>query len=58
MLNDEICELIYKRVSSNVIRERARQCGMRTLREDGLLKAFQGKTTLEEVVRVTQGDIE
>jgi len=58
VLNDEICELIYKKVSSNIIRERARQCGMRTLREDGLLKAFKGLTTLEEVVRVTQSDIE
>ena len=58
ILNDEICDLIYKKVSSNIIRERARQCGMRTLREDGLLKAFQGKTTLEEVIRVTQSDVE
>lgn len=58
VLNDEICDLIYKKVSSNIIRERARQCGMRTLREDGLLKAFKGLTTLEEVVRVTQSDIE
>ena len=58
ILNDEICELIYKKVSSNIIRERARQCGMRTLREDGLAKVFRGVTTLEEVVRVTQSDIE
>ncbi len=58
VLNDEICELIYKKVSSNIIRERARQCGMSTLREDGLRKAFQGITTLEEVIRVTQSDIE
>jgi general secretion pathway protein E len=29
---------------------------MRTLRDDGLEKAFAGVTTLEEVLRVTQDD--
>jgi general secretion pathway protein E len=29
---------------------------MRTLRDDGLDKAFSGVTTLEEVLRVTQED--
>jgi len=57
-LSDEICELIYKKASSNIIRERARQGGMRTLREDALSKAFQGETSLEEVIRVTQSDID
>ncbi|MBU1863527.1 MAG: Flp pilus assembly complex ATPase component TadA [Candidatus Omnitrophica bacterium] len=58
VLNDEICELIYKKVSSNIIRERARQCGMRTLREDAVAKVFQGLTTVVEVIRVTQSDID
>jgi general secretion pathway protein E len=36
------------------IEEAARQYGMRTMYEDGLLKAMQGQTTIEEVLRVTQ----
>ena len=32
----------------------ARSGGMRTMYEDGLLKAMQGLTTIEEVLRVTQ----
>ena len=58
VLNDDICDLIYKHESSNTIKDRARQCGMRTLREDALEKAFKGVTSLEEVIRVTQGDID
>lgn len=58
VLNDDICELVYKMESSSTIKERARQSGMRTLREDALSKAFKGMTTLEEVIRVTQSDVE
>ena len=32
----------------------ARSEGMRTMYEDGLIKAMQGVTTIEEVLRVTQ----
>ena len=54
---DEIRTLIYKNVSRTLLRERARQYGMRTLREDGINKALQGLTTLEEILRVTQSDV-
>ena len=33
---------------------RGRAAGMRTMYEDGLVKAMQGVTTIEEVLRVTQ----
>ncbi|OPZ10935.1 MAG: Type II secretion system protein E [candidate division BRC1 bacterium ADurb.BinA364] len=36
-----------------VIREMARKTGMRTLREEGVLKILKGQTTAEEVIRVT-----
>ena len=36
------------------IEEAARAAGMRTMYEDGLVKAMQGITTIEEVLRVTQ----
>lgn len=56
-VTDTIRTMIYEKVSSTKIRERAREAGMRTLREDGLRKAIAGITTVDEVMRVTMGDI-
>ena len=53
-MTDEIQRLIYEKSSSSVIRQRARELGMRTLREDGVRKVLSGMTTIEEVLRVTQ----
>ena len=36
------------------LEEAARKAGMRTMYEDGLMKAMAGITTIEEVLRVTQ----
>ena len=36
--------------------QRARELGMRTLREDGMLKVASGMTSLAEVLRATMGD--
>jgi len=55
-LNDEVRQLIYEHVSSNVLRARGREMGMRTLREDGVRKIMAGITTAEEVISITQGD--
>jgi type II secretory ATPase GspE/PulE/Tfp pilus assembly ATPase PilB-like protein len=35
----------------------ARKQGMRTLFEDGIIKAIKGQTTLDEVLRITQHDM-
>ncbi len=56
-INDEIREMITEKASSRELRERAIQTGMRTLREDGLLKVQRGITTLDEVLRVTQVEL-
>jgi general secretion pathway protein E/type IV pilus assembly protein PilB len=55
-LNEEVRQLIYEHVSSNVLRARGREMGMRTLREDGVRKIMAGITTAEEVISITQGD--
>lgn len=55
-INEEIRHMIYEQISSSELRKRARELGMRTLREDGLRKVLNGMTTLEEVLRVTMGD--
>ena len=56
VINDEIRELISLKASEQMIRRAARKAGMRTLIEDGVLKAAQGHTTLEDVVRVVAAD--
>ncbi len=58
VIDDEARKLIYDRVPSSVLRIRAREMGMRTLREDGARKVLAGLTTPEEVIRATVGDTE
>jgi len=53
MISDRMRELIMDKASTQAMRELAREEGMRTLRESGLLKIFDGQTTIEEVVRET-----
>jgi type IV pilus assembly protein PilB len=56
VMNDEIRELVSQRASEHAIRKAARNAGMRTLLEDGIEKAAQGLTTLDDVVRVVAAD--
>jgi len=58
VIDDEARKLIYEKVPSSVLRTRAREMGMRTLREDGIRKAQAGQTTCDEVIRATVGDAE
>ena len=51
----EIEDLIAGRPSDGVLRSAARKAGMQTFREDGWLKAAQGLTDIDEVLRVTAG---
>jgi type IV pilus assembly protein PilB len=53
LVTDRIKELVMKQASTEQIRHVAREQGMRTLRESGLLAIFDGHTTIEEVVRET-----
>jgi len=58
VINDEVQHMIYDRTGAAVLRTRARELGMRTLREDGIRKVISGSTTLEEILRVTMGDFD
>jgi type IV pilus assembly protein PilB len=58
VIDDEARKLIYEKVSSTVLRARAREMGMRTLREDGSRKVIAGMTSPEEVIRATVGDLD
>ncbi|MDD5344350.1 MAG: hypothetical protein PHW12_07995, partial [Smithella sp.] len=53
-IDSSIHQLIIKNADARQIRETARENGMRTLQEDGLLRVKSGHTTINEVFRVTQ----
>jgi type II secretion system protein E len=54
ILNEAIRPLILSRAPATTIAQKAIEQGMRTLRTDGWNKVKTGKTTIEEVLRVTQ----
>ncbi len=57
VVDDAVRQSISLRADAMRIRNAAVSQGMRTLRADGLEKALQGVTTVEEVLRVTQKDV-
>jgi type IV pilus assembly protein PilB len=57
VLTNQVREMAFKGESTMAIRKVARKQGMRTLFEDGVIKAIKGITTLDEVLRITQHDI-
>ena len=48
--------MVNEQLTTPQLRRRARQLGMRTLREDGIRKVLAGMTTAEEVIESTMGD--
>ena len=55
-VDETVQRMIFDKVPTTQLRARVREMGMRTLREDGMLKVASGMTTLEEVLRATMGD--
>jgi len=53
-MSDTVKEMIVKRATSDEIEKQARKEGMMTMLEDGFVKAIQGETSLQEVLRVTK----
>ena len=58
IVTDALRPLITAREPSSVIKAKALEAGMRTLRDDGWEKVLQGITTIEEVLRVSEEDEE
>ena len=56
-IDDDVRHLINNRRSTLLLRQRARELGMRTLREDGVRKVLAGLTSAEEVISITLGDV-
>jgi type IV pilus assembly protein PilB len=55
-VDDEIRHMIINGATTIQLRTRARELGMRTLREDGVRKVLAGMTTAEEVITTTMTD--
>ena len=52
-MSEALRDLIGQRASTLVIRQKAIEQGMRTLRDDGLRAIFDGHTSIEEVIKYT-----
>jgi type II secretory ATPase GspE/PulE/Tfp pilus assembly ATPase PilB-like protein len=57
MVTDEIRSLILENTSAPELRRVASRQGMRSLRDDGFRQLHNGRTTIQEVLRVTKDDI-
>jgi type IV pilus assembly protein PilB len=57
IIDDDVRHMINKRISTFLLRQRARELGMRTLREDGVRKVLSGLTSADEVISVTIADV-
>ncbi len=58
LVDDEVRNMINNNSSTISLRQRARELGMRTLREDGVRKVLAGMTTAEEVISTTMADMD
>lgn len=54
VINEDMKKLIVDKASSDVIKKKAVETGMKMLRDDGLDKAVKGVTTADEVIKATQ----
>ena len=56
-MDGELRDMAFHRTATNKIRDQAIASGMRTLMQDGVRKVLQGVTTIDEVLRITAGDM-
>jgi type IV pilus assembly protein PilB len=52
-MSEAVRDLVVQRSPTLVIRQKALEQGMRTLRDDGLRAIFDGHTSIEEVIKYT-----
>ena len=53
MMNPKLNDLVLNSAPTVVIRDKARELGMETMREDGIRAVLNGETTMEEVLKYT-----
>ncbi|MBN2144984.1 MAG: type II secretion system protein GspE, partial [Candidatus Aureabacteria bacterium] len=54
LMGPDIQDLVYARKTASDIRMTAIKLGMRTLREDAIIKVLNGSTSIDELLRVTK----
>lgn len=52
-MSDPVREMVATRASTTALKQKAKELGMKTLREDGLRNIYEGITTIEEVLKYT-----
>lgn len=57
-VDDEVRQMINSNLTTGQLRRRARELGMRTLREDGIRKLLAGMTSANEVIHATMSDMD
>jgi type IV pilus assembly protein PilB len=57
-IDDEVRHMINANLTTGQLRRRARELGMRTLREDGIRKVLSGLTSAQEVIHATMADFD
>ncbi len=55
-MSPAIRSMVLKKARESELKAMARKEGMQTLREDGITRAIEGVTSLEEILRVTVRD--
>ena len=55
-IDDEVRTMINQQLTTPQLRKRARELGMRTMREDGIRKVLSGMTSADEVIEATMSD--
>jgi Type II secretory pathway, ATPase PulE/Tfp pilus assembly pathway, ATPase PilB len=55
-MTPELGEIILKDLSGTALSAEGKRQGMTTMRQDGILKALRGVTTIEEVLKATEED--
>jgi len=58
VVDDDVRRMVNESATTLQLRQRARQLGMRSLREDGVRKVLSGLTTADEVITTTMTDME
>ncbi len=56
VVNEEIQQMVYENATLVELRQKTRELGMRSMREDGIRKITAGLTTIAEVISATVGD--
>jgi general secretion pathway protein E len=57
LANEPFREAVLKKVPTSALEEIAVQHGMRTLWQNGISRALNGQTTVEEIIRVLAADM-